>query len=246
MRIVVCSDVHGNQYSFEKWMEILPEIQPDLLVFCGDVFGYYYYADEILTTLREKGFRCILGNHDKMLLDCLDGLLDYKVLSEKYGSVYLNPAVSQENIKYLRSLDTSITLQIGQIKLGFFHGTPDDHLNGRLYPDTEITNPEDYAPFDVVFLGHTHYKMIRSCNGTTIINPGSLGQQRDGTGCSFCIYDTETKSVQIETVPYSTKEILEDIQRFDRDKPMLKEVILRKSEKACSSSKGTQRGKESQ
>src|SRR5262249_14348656 len=61
------------------------------------------------------------------------------------------------------------------------HGTPSDPLNGRHYPD----NPDDPlgrpGEWEILLMGHTHYPYVRTTeDGRLIVNPGSVGQPRDG------------------------------------------------------------------
>lgn len=232
MRLVVFSDVHGNKYSFQTFIEQLKMIEYDEVIFCGDVFGYYYYTDEIVKYMMENQFICLLGNHDKMLLDVIDD----KYSSEKkeslclnYGSVYKDPKanLSENVVDYLRSLKPKFTIKDTKIKIGFFHGTPDDPLEGRLYPDTIIHASEQYTQFDYVFLGHTHHKMIRQIDNTKVFNPGSLGQQRDGKGCSYMVFDTKTRECTINIVRYNRSLLIKDIGVFDDGNEKLVEVLFR-------------------
>ncbi len=233
MKIVIFSDIHGNKYAFDTFLMDIKKIKYDKIVFCGDVFGYYYFTDEIAKTMIAEGITCLLGNHDKMLLDIADGKYSeeyIRQLSEKYGSVYLNikTDISDEAISHLRSLQTKYILAADGLKIGFFHGTPDNPLDGRLYPDSEIISPQVYSEFDFVFLGHTHHKMVRNIGKTVVINPGSLGQQRDGCGCSYVIFDTALKKYDFHVVQYNRKVLTEDIKRYDGGNLKLTEVLFRK------------------
>ena len=54
MKIIFFSDVHGNRYAVEQFFKDIKNIPYDRLIFGGDVFGYYYEADKILSIFREK------------------------------------------------------------------------------------------------------------------------------------------------------------------------------------------------
>ena len=72
MRIAVFSDIHGYQYSLKKFCEQVKTDHCDLIVFLGDVFGYYYGQHECLEMLScMDGLVCLLGNHDQNFLDLL-------------------------------------------------------------------------------------------------------------------------------------------------------------------------------
>ena len=189
----------------------------DEVIFGGDFIGYYYEAQEIITTVREKGWHCLLGNHDKMFLDMLDGNLAEEYVTERYGNSYriAKETVSQENIAFLRTLSSSWEMLTDGICIGFFHGGPEDALNARLYPDTVLSNIETYCRYDYIFTGHTHHKMIRQVGKSQIINPGSAGQQRDGKGTSYVVFDTVTRQAEICVFSYDMTNLLEQIKLYD-------------------------------
>lgn len=232
MKIIFFSDVHGNKYSFESFLEQIKEDGADKIIFGGDALGYYYYADEIINYLRRSDIVCLLGNHDKMFLDVIDHVIDENELVKKYGDSYRDivSKISRENVDFLRGLDTRLELEINGLKLGFFHGGPADDLLQRIYPDT-ILDVEEFKDYDYVFLGHTHHKLVKNIGGCTILNPGSLGQQRDGKGCSYVEFDTEKCEFEIKTVEYDIALLEQDICHIERNKKMrerLIEVLYRK------------------
>ena len=199
-----------------KYIQLVLRIvleKPDLVVFCGDVFGYYYQQDRILTALRESGWLCLLGNHDRCFLELMDGLRNVESLSQKYGSSYVRclrtGAISEENVAFLRSLKPQVQLDMDGLNIAAFHGSPLDPLNGRVYPDTPIEAAELYAPYDFVVLGHT------------------LGQQRDGRGCSYATLDTCTRTISFQVVEYGISSLLGEIEANDPDKPFLASVLTR-------------------
>ena len=65
--------------------------------------------------------------------------------------------------------------------------------------------------------------------GTLIINPGSLGQPRDGKGYSFAVVDTDSQSVVFETVEISMELLYQQIEEFDPNLKKLKEVLERRA-----------------
>lgn len=181
--------------------------------------------------MRNRGFKCLLGNHDQMYLELCEGKIAESYLVEKFGHAYTNIAtkISKENKRYIESLPRKIEFDIGTISFAACHGSLDDLLNGRIYPDTEIKDEDNYCQYNYVVLGHTHHKMIKKIYKTIIINPGSLGQQRDGKGCSYVIYDTDKDVFDFKMITYDVDLLLRDIDLFDNGNSILKEVLLRKS-----------------
>lgn len=232
MKLLLFSDIHGNNHSFDAFIKSL-STQKDLyeLVFLGDFIGYYYGANEIINYCRENNISCVLGNHDKYFLDILDGKLGLEKHVEKYGRSYeiaIN-TVSKENISFLRKLDKNKILTRANKKAYICHGSPLDNLEGRIYPDTDLSPFETAVRgYNYVVTGHTHHKINRSYGSTVFLNPGSLGQQRDGKGCSYMILDLEKDAYSFHTVDYSITSLDNEIDLYDSGRVGLKEVLRRR------------------
>lgn len=232
MNLIFFSDIHGNRYAFQAFLKELEIVPHDQVVFCGDVFGYYYYTNEIVEEMARRNFRCLLGNHDRMLLNAAAGEYTAEqiaTLVERYGSVYrdVKSTVSQTVLEFLKGLKPTLEIAADGLRIGVFHGTPDNPLNGRLYPDTEIVNPDYYTKYDYIVLGHTHHKMERYVQKALVINPGSLGQQRDGKGCSYLWLDTTSGEHVFHVVKYDRKHLTDDIYQYDDGNHRLMEVLWR-------------------
>ncbi len=233
MKIIFFSDAHGNRYAVDSFFADIKMIEYDKVIFGGDVFGYYYEQDSILSLLRERHIHCLLGNHDKMFLDLVEGKIDEDFLIERYGNSYKNitTQISMENIGFLYSLRSRYEMAADGLKLVFVHGSADDELNGRIYPDTDIIDSTKYKEIDFLFTGHTHHKMIKRLdNGCTIINAGSIGQQRDGKGCSYVVFDTIKQLCDFRVCEYQIEKLLRDIAIRENEREMkekLSKVLLR-------------------
>lgn len=240
MRLCFFSDIHGNGYAFDAFLREMEVKKPDRVIFGGDFAGYYYDGDRIISKMRELDFWCILGNHDKMLLEVLEKKRTLEKLIPRYGNSYalLSEGLSRENEAFLRGLPEYLEWEENGLRLGFFHGSPREFLNDRIYPDTEITDKEELALFeryDYVFCGHTHHKLVKRFGKTLLINPGSAGQQRDGEGTSYVLFDTKTQEWEMVSFDFDRESLAEDIDRLDGEDAercgRLKEVLYRKSVK---------------
>ena len=233
MRIAVFSDIHGNQYSLKIFRDEIKSENVDLIVFLGDIFGYYYGQHECIEILSKmERLICLLGNHDLYFLNLLNSPEMETSLVSKYGSSYTNKfksLVTKRDIDFLKTMKTSYSLTCNDLKLFFCHGTPLDYLNGRLYPDGNINLELADLNYDYIFLGHTHHKMLRKLNNITVANPGSLGQQRDGKGCSYLIFDSQDLSNEYKNITFDMAPLLKEIELNDPEKENLKSVLLRKS-----------------
>lgn len=240
MKLCFFSDIHGNGYAFDAFLREMEKKKPDKIIFGGDFAGYYYDANRIISKVRELGFSCIQGNHDKLLIELAEGKRNPEELAARYGNSYKRALleITEENIRFLKEQPFFYEMEADGLRLGFFHGSPRNWQNDRIYPDTEITDETELALFekyDVVFCGHTHHKLIKQIGTTLLVNGGSAGQQRDGKGTSYALFDTQRKRVEIHSFAYEKEKLLSDIDRIQTEnEPMrerLKEVINRKVKK---------------
>ncbi|TFZ40798.1 metallophosphoesterase [Soehngenia longivitae] len=229
MRVGIFSDIHGNKYALEEALIKMDEKRIDVNIFCGDAIGYYYYHNEVINILRNmKDIICVLGNHDKMFIDIIDKKRDAKSYFEKYGSSiykFLN-SITEENIYFLRSLPVERNILIDDLKIKIIHGSPWKPIDEYVYPNSDFSR-YSHVDFDYVFQGHTHYPMIVKQGNCEIINPGSIGQPRDGGFPSFVVFDTSKKLFEFVSFEYNIDQLLEDIQRVGGEPIYLSNVLRR-------------------
>jgi putative phosphoesterase len=231
MKIIFFSDLHGNKYSFQVFLDWVQEQNIDHLYFLGDVFGYYYYQNEILDILRQnRNITSLLGNHDQFFLDLFENKELEEQLIRKYGNTYRNikERISPENVKFIQNLPTHLSFTLCNKTFSIYHASPRNYLEERIYPDTIIDNEQDYVGNDYVILGHTHHKMVKKLNSTVILNPGSLGQPRDGKGCSELVLDLSEDSYKFISFDYDVDKLVQDIKKYDCGNYKLEEVLFRK------------------
>lgn len=182
MNIAIISDIHSNSFALSAVLGEFEKNNIDKLIVLGDMFGYYPWAYETYCLLRPYLDKAhfILGNHDELLLqkEAPNPIPSYWHAAKQNENELEHKA--PEAIDWLKSLNFNNSIQLSGLTIKMFHGTPDDERMGRFYPD----NQQDFDWFtennEIILLGHTHYPLIRHFKNNLIINPGSVGQPRDG------------------------------------------------------------------
>lgn len=65
------------------------------------------------------------------------------------------------------------------------HATPSDPLYRYLGPDADAWERETAgAHADLVLVAHTHVQFALQAGGVLVVNPGSVGQPKDGDPCA--------------------------------------------------------------
>jgi len=213
MKLCVFSDIHGNGPAFNSIYPCIVEECADYNIFLGDLCGYYYDQMEILRLLRNlPNLIAIKGNHDKIFLDILNG--DVKLQEDhrkRYGkSMDLLLACNNTELKkWLSSCPDYYIEKDGLFSC--FHGSPENPLNGYIYPDTSMDLFSQQFNSKYLLLGHTHYKMKRIKNDLAIINPGSIGQPRDRGWPSYVTIDSKSRAVLFKSVKYNKEKLRKQI-----------------------------------
>lgn len=225
MKYALFSDIHGNIYAFEAMMNALCHEKIDGYLFCGDLTGYYYHSVQIMEAVRMlPNFHAVRGNHDSLFLEASTDKAVQREAAKKYGSSYnnLNVGVAE----YIRTLPETATFRIGNFNAAILHGSPASPLCGRIYPDSKLDMPP--PGIDFLFCGHTHYQMLRPFSANCmIVNPGSLGQPRDGNGFSYYIVDFTTGMIERRSVAFDLSPLFREIKKNDMDIPYLTDVLKR-------------------
>lgn len=230
MRCLVISDVHANLAAFEAVLEDAGEF--DMIWCLGDMVGYGPDPNECIARLRKTRHTCLAGNHDWAVLGKLD-LRSFNADARKaneWTQQILNPAARN----YLQGLTPQ---RIEHERYTLAHGSPRQPI--WEYILDPLTAELNFLAFNtlVCLVGHTHIpvvfhlpehpdnnslcetfmpsygKPIDLSEGRWIINPGSVGQPRDGIpDAAYGIVDVEANTFEHRRVTYEI-EITQDRMR---------------------------------
>lgn len=231
MKIAILSDIHGNIYAFEKALNMMSELGTDFYIFSGDICGYYFNSIDVIDKLMDiKEIRCIKGNHDDAFIRFIEN--DDADLIKKYTCKYgdsifeFKTKAEKKHIDFLKQLSAMDTFELDGMKFVVFHGGPDDNLIQQVFPDNDF-KLIDSIEADVIITGHTHHRLLKKINNKIIINPGSIGQPRDGLMSSFATIDTESLVVEFHDIQYDYTKLIDDVLKKDKQPDYLIDVLLR-------------------
>jgi putative phosphoesterase len=206
MRFGVISDIHGNLPALEAVCEAMPPV--DGYLCAGDVVGYNPWPAACIDRVRELGAVTVRGNHDRAV--AFDGGQRFNSMA-KAGVDYTRDQLGQEPIEWLRSLPTEQFVADREVQI--VHGHPDDP-DRYTYPAefSDSMVPEDGS---VVVVGHTHVQEFRRFGGGIVLNPGSVGQPRDGDPtAAFAVLDIsgDKPTVTQHRVSYDIDRVIEAVK----------------------------------
>lgn len=196
-QVGLVSDIHANSVALEAVLEAMPDV--DALVHAGDVVGYGPSPNECIETLRKHDAHSVRGNHDETIF----GGRVYES-----GDEYARETLTDENRAWLRDCPATQTLFDGHVKV--VHGNPIDRFR---YTYPADFRPELLAGEDVLVLGHTHKQAKSAFEEGIVVNPGSVGQPRDGDErAAYAVADLETRSVTLRRVSYDIDQVASNIK----------------------------------
>lgn len=231
MKIGLLGDIHGNYRALEAVLSAADRFGVELLLLTGDLVGYYDSPLAVLKMLNVWSYHMVRGNHEDMLKKARYDDLFLAEVDAKYGKG-LRSAIEQlsdEQINILCNLPHPLYLEIDTCRVLLCHGSPWD-INQYVYPDAESELLEKCGEqkYDLVVLGHTHYPMVHSVGKTLIVNPGSVGQPRNGKhGAQWAIFDTTTRQVEFHSQYYDTADLVYECKKRNPDLPYLVDVLKR-------------------
>jgi putative phosphoesterase len=233
MRVLLLSDIHANLEAMEACLEAAPS--HDMVVNLGDVVGYNASPNEVCERVRALGGSMVRGNHDRACTGLSD-LSEFNLvaaLSAHWTRVTLVP----EHLEWLKSLPKGPARLEELPEIEFMHGSPRDEDEYLLNVSTAHANFRTPGHTDIMIFGHTHlqggfiyqdgsthpltpgYGSMEGAVESTLtltpgdrylINPGSVGQPRDGDWrAAFALYERTGNAparVTFYRVPYDVKQ----------------------------------------
>ena len=224
MRLLVVSDIHSNHAALRA---VLDDAAPwDRCICAGDAVGYGPDPNECIGALRDNGFRCIMGNHDHEVIT-----VDTPPLEGAPGNFRFNPRaavaieinrglLTPDSRAYLRGLPTSLRLKVDWVNIIAYHGSPQAPLSEYVMPDEAKMRAARLiaeSDCDLLVLGHTHKPYAIEHGDALLLNPGSVGQPRDGDPrACYAIVDIEEGRIKphIYRVTYDIERTREKMRRL--------------------------------
>ncbi len=217
MRVAVIADIHAN---LEALTAVLGDIEHKggvEEIWClGDIVGYGPEPHRCIELLRRYDHVAVAGNHDRGAIGKL-AMHQFNPHAQA-ALTWTADQLTAEDESYLGGLP--LTLDVDEFLLA--HGSPADSLLEYVTSTGIATRNFVLLRSPYCLVGHSHVPAVfAEGDGTAasvsfspgvglalgksrlIINPGSVGQPRDGDPqASYALYDSESRIVRLCRVPY--------------------------------------------
>jgi predicted phosphodiesterase len=231
VRFLILSDIHSNWEALEASLNSAAG-QFDSIVCCGDLIGYGPDPNRVVEWVRDKVAFVIRGNHDKATLG--PEVLEWFNPVARSAAIWTLKELTPENFEYVKLLPKG-PLAVDSYQI--VHGSPldeDEYLIGA----AEVGQAFQYLDIDLTFFGHTHVqggfartrRRLRALEGpgldeeaavldlspddVYLINPGAIGQPRDGDPrAAYILYDPEERCVVYRRAEYDIAAVQAKIRR---------------------------------
>ncbi len=228
VRVLFLSDIHANQEGLEACLDAAPD--HDAIVNLGDIVGYGGSPNEVTDRSRALGGLLVRGNHDKACTGVM-GIESFNPIAG-LAALWTKQTLTPDNLQFLANLPQGPLKLDGIDDVQFVHGSPLDE-DEYVIVVRDAVEPLSDTPVHVTFFGHTHIQggfsvegdrwetlrpMYRSkgksehCDlpltrgAKYMINPGSVGQPRDGDPrAGFLLFDSDSWKVTFYRVPYNVE-----------------------------------------
>ncbi len=229
MKILLISDVHANLVALESVLREFRETQLDDIWSLGDIVGYGPRPCECVELVRDIAPNVsVIGNHDWAAIGRLD-LGDFNPVA-KYASYWTTMKLTADHINYLESLPNRMIEDDWTV----VHGSPQHPVWEYVYNARIAAINFGFFDTRICFIGHTHIQLyitedaaahnvqpVQPQDGEVIdvsqervmINPGSVGQPRDGDPRAGCaIFDPDEMTVTFRRIPYDVEQTQQQLR----------------------------------
>ncbi len=230
MQFLILSDIHANWHALDAVLKDAKGLY-EQVVCCGDLVGYNPQPDRVTQWVKDNCATVIRGNHDKVVAgledlewfnevaqtaarwtmahmetahrDYLHGLPKGPAQTEHFSICHGSMADEDEYVAYVR--DALPHFAEFEVPLAFFGHT---HLQGGFFAKRSRV-----GPLPRVLPEETETVIELMPDFLYLINPGSVGQPRDGDPrAAYAIYDSERKLVTLRRTDYPIAKTAAEIE----------------------------------
>jgi len=249
MRLAILSDIHSNLPALEAVLEAIEAADVAETWCLGDTVGYGAQPDECTALVAERCSLSLVGNHDLAVI----GELDLAAFSPAAAAAvrWTQREAKDETLRFLRGLEPADT----EREVALYHASPRDPVwEYVLWPDqaAECIAQQDAR---ISFVGHSHVALffvleaedgggppespavvargaqagaateLDLSDGRWLINPGSVGQPRDGDHrAAWLELDTDAWTATYHRVDYDVDRAAEAILAADLPEHLAKRL----------------------
>jgi len=194
MQIAIVSDIHGNRHAFEAVLEAIERTECEEMWCLGDLVGYGADPNACVALARQHAALCLAGNHDLGVRGSLP--LEEFSRGAALAAKWTQTEITAETRAYLDQLEPLNTEEA----VGLFHASPRDPVWEYVLSPLQAELCLDVQTQRVCLIGHSHVALsfsrqpgaaatgqtraadepLELDSGEWLINPGSVGQPRDG------------------------------------------------------------------
>jgi diadenosine tetraphosphatase ApaH/serine/threonine PP2A family protein phosphatase len=217
MKYGILADIHANLNALQAVLMDIDSSSKANEIWClGDIVGYGPDPRQCIEIIQNRCSACVAGNHDWAAI----GKMDTAAFNPDAAAAieWTSRQLKLEGIRLLESLP----LTLGKGDFTLTHGGPRDPIREYVLSLAEAEQNLRFFKTPYSFIGHSHrpvwFECSELCSGhefstaskiklggkRLIINPGSVGQPRDGDPrAAYAIYDSDAGSVTLHRVPYN-------------------------------------------
>jgi putative phosphoesterase len=209
MRLAFISDVHSNLPALESVLEAAEESGAEQILNAGDIVGYNPYPNQVIRLLESKGVQSIQGNHDRATLS---GDTSWFNPYAAKAIDWTRDQLDRQSERFLAGLPLELDANRADTRLRLVHGSPADP-DEYVFPHQANAHLLRLAGTQVLVMGHTHIPFVKRTKGGLLLNPGSVGQPRDGDPrASWARLDLPQGEVGVERTSYDFEAVQREIR----------------------------------
>jgi predicted phosphodiesterase len=194
VRVAIVSDIHGNRHAFEAVLDAIEVSTAEEMWCLGDLVGYGAEPDACVELARRHAAICLAGNHDMGVRGDLP--LSQFSRGAALAAKWTQETINQDTLDYLKQLEP---VKLDE-SVGLFHASPRDPVWEYVLSPLQAELCLDIQEHRICLIGHSHVALSfwrlpgAAATGQTraegeelwleagewLINPGSVGQPRDG------------------------------------------------------------------
>jgi putative phosphoesterase len=209
VRILIISDLHANLEAIEA----LPK-EFDQLWVLGDLVNYGPDPSAAVRYVRQHAAMVVRGNHDNAVAFGENPRCSarFRKMAEE-TCMYTRSVLAEDDLRYLRALPLKAGCEVGGVQFLLCHAAPSNPLFEYRAADSGLWSDDPAGWAGVVLTGHTHLPFQRTYAGKNVVNPGSVGQPKNGRA-KACYAVWQDGRITLGSAAYDLEKTVEKLRHL--------------------------------